>query len=344
MPNDHARRMGLGFADLDGDKMLSRADWDYYKAAMESDNGMLAIKLGGSGDMTAKSVRWKFHRGIPQLPSPLIYENVLYMVNDGGGRVTLLNPDDGELLLQGRLPGSSDTFYASPVAGDGKVYISSEKGKVFVLPPGPKLEPIAVNDLGDSIYATPALVDGRIYLRTLNTLYCFGKWQRQSRTSNLNPGIESNRPAETTSALGAWTSRPAHPANFSPNVSSNDTLCGNGPKSLANHCPSRSSTSSWRWPTAPGTAMPSNRTLKSAPAERSASGPGRCTKRSSGCWTVGLIEEGGSDAEPANGQVAQRRYYALTPRGWDVLRDELRRLGAIVDHARANPRLRKGLV
>ena len=175
LPDDLARGMGLGFADLDGDKMLSRADWDYYKAAMESDNGMLAIKLGGSGDMTAKSVRWKFHRGIPQLPSPLIYENVLYMVNDGGGRVTLLNPDDGELLVQGRLPGSSDTFYASPVAGDGKVYISSEKGKVFVLPPGPKLEPIAVNDLGDSIYATPALVDGRIYLRTLNTLYCFGQ-------------------------------------------------------------------------------------------------------------------------------------------------------------------------
>jgi outer membrane protein assembly factor BamB len=173
LPTDHARNY-MSFMDLDGDKMMSRADWDYYKAAMESDNGMLAIRLGGSGDMTAKSVRWKFHRGIPQLPSPLIYENVLYMVNDGGGRVTLLDPEKGELLLQGRLPGSSDTFYASPVAGDGKVYISSEKGKVFVLPPGPKLEPIAVNDLGDSIYATPALVDGRIYLRTLNTLYCFG--------------------------------------------------------------------------------------------------------------------------------------------------------------------------
>lgn len=173
LPTDHARDNAL-YMDLDGDKLMSRADWDYYKAAMESDNGMLAIRLGGSGDMTAKSVRWKYHRGIPQLPSPLIYENVLYMVNDGGGRVTLLDPDKGELLLQGRLPGSSDTFYASPVAGDGKVYISSEKGKVFVLPPGPKLEPIAVNDLGDNIYATPALMDGRIYLRTLNILYCFG--------------------------------------------------------------------------------------------------------------------------------------------------------------------------
>ena len=175
MPSDHARRMGVAVADINGDRMLDREEWDYYKAAMDSDNGILAIRLGGSGDMTEKSVRWKYHRGIPQLPSPLIYRDVLYMVNDNGGIVTMLHPETGELLLQGRLPGGSDTFYASPVAGDGKVYISSEKGQVFVLPPGPKLEPIAVNDMGDGIYATPALVDGRIYLRTVNTLYCFGQ-------------------------------------------------------------------------------------------------------------------------------------------------------------------------
>jgi outer membrane protein assembly factor BamB len=174
MPSDHARRMGVAVADINGDRMLDRDEWDYYKAAMDSDNGILAIRLGGSGDMTGKSVRWKYHRGIPQLPSPLIYENVLYMVNDGGGIVTMLNPETGDLLTQGRLPGGSDTFYSSPVAGDGKVYISSEKGQVFVLPPGPKLEPLAVNDMGDGIYATPALVDSRIYLRTVNTLYCFG--------------------------------------------------------------------------------------------------------------------------------------------------------------------------
>jgi outer membrane protein assembly factor BamB len=174
MPSDHARRMGVAVADINGDRMLDRDEWDYYKAAMDSDNGILAIRLGGTGDMTEKSVRWKYHRGIPQLPSPLIYRDVLYMVNDNGGIVTMLNPESGELLHQGRLPGGSDTFYASPVAGDGKVYISSEKGQVFVLPPGPKLEPTAVNDMGDGIYATPALVDGRIYLRTVNTLYCFG--------------------------------------------------------------------------------------------------------------------------------------------------------------------------
>jgi outer membrane protein assembly factor BamB len=86
-----------------------------------------------------------------------------------------VDPDKGELLLQGRLEGPTDNFYSSPVAGDGKIYIPTEKGKVYVLPPGGKLQPLAVNDLGDNIYATPALMDGRIYLRTLNTLYCFGK-------------------------------------------------------------------------------------------------------------------------------------------------------------------------
>jgi outer membrane protein assembly factor BamB len=174
MPTNHARGMGLAFADLDSDKMLSRDEWDYYKAAMDSDNAVLAIHLGGSGDMTAKSTRWKYHRGIPQLPSPLIYGDILYMVNDRGGLVTMLNPDTGELVLQGRLQGPTDNYYASPVAGDGKIFIASEQGRVYVVPPGPKLEPIAVNDMRDNIYATPALVDGRIYLRTLNSLYCFG--------------------------------------------------------------------------------------------------------------------------------------------------------------------------
>ena len=57
----------------------------------------------------------------------------------------------------------------------------------------------------------------------------------------------------------------------------------------------------------------------------------------------GLIQEQQPSKAPANGQAAQRRFYTLTPRGFNALRDEVRRLGAIVDHARANPKLRKGL-
>jgi outer membrane protein assembly factor BamB len=172
LPTKHALD-ALPFTDLNGDKVLSVEEWDYYKAAMDSENGMLAIRVGGSGDMTATSVVWAYRRAVPQLPSPLVYQSVLYMVNDGG-IVTTLNPRTGELIKQGRLKGAIDRYYASPVAADGKIFMASEKGKVAVLRPGGDLEPVAVNDLQDDIYATPALLDNRIYLRTRHTLYCFG--------------------------------------------------------------------------------------------------------------------------------------------------------------------------
>ena len=71
-------------------------------------------------------------------------------------------------------------------------------------------------------------------------------------------------------------------------------------------------------------------------------GPGTLYEAIQRLLDGGLIEEtSGIDAE--NGQQAQRRYYALTPAGWAVLRDEIHRLGAIVDRARAHPKLRKGL-
>src|SRR5215203_3240494 len=72
-------------------------------------------------------------------------------------------------------------------------------------------------------------------------------------------------------------------------------------------------------------------------------GPGTLYEAIQRLEESGLIEEGSAVREAINGQAAQRRYYVLTEHGWDVLRDELRHLGAIVDYARTNPRLRKGL-
>jgi outer membrane protein assembly factor BamB len=118
-------------------------------------------------------VRWKYHKAVPQLPSPIVYRNVLYMVNDGG-IVTTLNPDTGAEMGQGRLKGAIDRYYASPVAADGKIFMLSETGKIAVLQPGGGLEPSVVNDLGDDIYATPAISDARLYVRTRGWLYCFG--------------------------------------------------------------------------------------------------------------------------------------------------------------------------
>ena len=66
------------FFDLNSDTFIDHGEWDYYKAAMESENGMLAITLGGAGDMTATAVRWRYQRADPSIPSPLIYKNARF--------------------------------------------------------------------------------------------------------------------------------------------------------------------------------------------------------------------------------------------------------------------------
>ena len=189
LPSEHSR----AWIDLDGDGVVTDEEWGFYRAAMASENGMLAIKVGGLGDMTAANVLWKYHKSVPQLPSPLLYRIVLYMVNDGG-IVTTLKPDTGDAIAQGRLKGAIDRFYASPVAADGKVFMASETGKVAVLPIDGSLEPVAINDLGDDIYATPAIADGRIYLRTRSMLYCFAQLGRRASTgTTIDPRLARAR-------------------------------------------------------------------------------------------------------------------------------------------------------
>lgn len=170
LPKEHGR----SWIDLDSDGAVTRDEWDYYRAAMASENGMLAIRMGGRGDVTASNVVWKYQKSVPQLPSPLVYKDVLYMVNDGG-IVTTLKPGTGEVIAQSRVKGAIDRFYASPVAADNKVFLATEKGKIAVLSTDGSLQPLVVNDLQDDIYATPAIADGRIYVRTRGTLYCFGR-------------------------------------------------------------------------------------------------------------------------------------------------------------------------
>jgi outer membrane protein assembly factor BamB len=169
----HARSW-FGFTDLNGDGHLDDSEWRYYEASLASRNGILAIRVGGEGDMTEKNVAWVYDKRVPQLPSPLLYQGTLYMVNDGGV-VTSLDPATGKMRAQGRLKGAVDNYYASPVAADGKIFMASELGKVAVVKPGGTLEILAVNDLGDLIYATPAIDGGRLYVRTRGALYCFGE-------------------------------------------------------------------------------------------------------------------------------------------------------------------------
>jgi outer membrane protein assembly factor BamB len=161
-------------ADLDTNGSLNKDEWAYYRAALDSENGMLAIRLGGSGDMTDKAIRWKYQRSVPQLPSPLVHQGVLYMVNDNG-IVTTLHPETGAVIKQGRLTGAPGAVFASPIAADGHVYFSTEAGAIVIVSPGGELNVKQVNNLGEEVYATPAVADGRLYVRTTQALYAFGQ-------------------------------------------------------------------------------------------------------------------------------------------------------------------------
>jgi hypothetical protein len=161
------------FMDLEQDGHLDRTDWNFFEAFLASLNGMLAIRLGGEGDMTEKNTLWTYRRRVPQLPSPLVYKDILYMIDDVGF-MTSFHPENGEVINQGRLREAGSKFFASPVASDDKIYVISLRGKVSVLKPDGSNEIITVNDLKEECYATPAIGKERIYIRTVNTLYCFG--------------------------------------------------------------------------------------------------------------------------------------------------------------------------
>ncbi len=162
------------FMDLSQDGQLNEQEWNNFKASMASVNAMLGIKLGGSGDMTQASTVWAYHKNVPQLPSPLLYNGVLFMLSDNG-LVTTFKPQSGEVIATGRLTGGGSSFYASPVATDGKVFFVSRTGKITVLGTTGTLDILAQTDLKEECNATPAISDGRIYLRTTKAMYCFGR-------------------------------------------------------------------------------------------------------------------------------------------------------------------------
>jgi len=160
--------------DMNRDEKLDARDWEVMRAMLASENGLLAIKMGGEGDQTANAIRWRYQKPVPQVPSTLLYHGVLYMINDSGILLSF-DPANGNVLKQGRLHGAIDKYFSSPVAADDKVFLIGQGGQVSVVKATGDWEVLAVNELDDECYATPAIADGRLYIRTRSALYAFGK-------------------------------------------------------------------------------------------------------------------------------------------------------------------------
>src|SRR5690606_14705827 len=116
------------FLDLDQSGSLNGDEWRLCRASFAAVNAAMAVRVGGVGDMTDKSVLWQYYRSIPQLPSPLIIDDVYYLLADQGGMVATISAQNGEMLEKARVGAAGDAYFTSPVCGDGKVYLLSEAG------------------------------------------------------------------------------------------------------------------------------------------------------------------------------------------------------------------------
>lgn len=132
---------------------------------------ILAVRLGGRGDITQTHVAWRVTEEVPHVPSLLYVSPRLYSITEGG-IVNCIQGATGAVLWRERLPGK---YSASPVCADGKVYFLSESGKATVIEEGPQYKLVAQNDLGETCCASPAISQGNLFLRTDKALYCIGK-------------------------------------------------------------------------------------------------------------------------------------------------------------------------
>jgi len=131
----------------------------------------IAIRPGGSGDVTTTHVAWSSPKGSPFVPSGVVVDGVLYLVNDIQSILTAHDVKTGAVLYQGRLgEAKKEGFSASPIAYDGKVFFTNDDGETFVLQAGREFKLLHTNQLGEGTLASPALVDGRWYFRTTSSL------------------------------------------------------------------------------------------------------------------------------------------------------------------------------
>jgi outer membrane protein assembly factor BamB len=135
----------------------------------------LAIRGGGSGDITDTHIVWQTPKGSPFVPSPILDGDYLYIVNDMAAIATCFEAQTGKLMWQGRLGRARrEGFSASPVAVDGKIFFTNDDGETFVLKAGPEFKLLHINRLNEQVQASPALVDGRWYFRSKKHLIAIG--------------------------------------------------------------------------------------------------------------------------------------------------------------------------
>ena len=153
----------------------------YITNAHGNDSPVYAIKDTATGDISLKGgavsndgVVWMAARSGGYMCTPLVYRGLVYNVRYNGV-LNVFDMKTGEKKYETRLAGATSAFTASPIANDGRVFIASEDGQVFVIAAGPEYKVISMNEMSTPVLATPALSDGRLLIRTQDQIMAIGK-------------------------------------------------------------------------------------------------------------------------------------------------------------------------
>jgi outer membrane protein assembly factor BamB len=141
---------------------------------------IFVLRHGARGDLTlpegedsSEDVVWSKVRRGPYMPTPLIYDGILYVLANNGV-FDAYDLQTGDELYRQRIPHLGSGLSASPVAADGKIYLSSEDGEIIVIKAGPEFEHLGTNSMGELLMATPALSEGVMYVRSVDSLFAIG--------------------------------------------------------------------------------------------------------------------------------------------------------------------------
>jgi outer membrane protein assembly factor BamB len=153
----------------------------YFFSGFHSVGPMFAIKPEGNGDITPEEgaesgpyVSWRTERGAPEIPTPIVYGDYLYVVANSG-ILSCYRADTGKLVYRERMGDVGGAFTASLIAAEGRIYLTSEDGEIYVIKAGPEYELLALNSMGDVCLATPAVSKDMLIIRTQHHLYGIGE-------------------------------------------------------------------------------------------------------------------------------------------------------------------------
>lgn len=155
--------------DRNRDEQIDEAEWAEFRTQALQPSATLCLRPRGRGDLTKTAVEWRATRAVPNVPSPLVTNGLVYTVRNGGV-AGIYDAATGAVKKEFRLPGALGDYYASPVAAGKYVYFASMEGKMTVLAGEEAVHSVAMEE---EIFATPAIAGDSLYVRTQASLYCF---------------------------------------------------------------------------------------------------------------------------------------------------------------------------